>query len=104
MEKWKTKAWGEQNTGSKPDLWGQIQTQVANGWFVPSLSEWGAFGHELGILYSNSENLGLSTGYYWSSSSEGGRYAWTARSGGADFGSGGNRVSNDYHVRLSTTF
>ena len=51
MEKWKTKALGEQNTGSKPDLWGQIQTQVANGWFVPSLSEWGAFGHELGILY-----------------------------------------------------
>lgn len=106
MEKWKTKAWGEQNKGSKPDLWGQIQTQVANGWFVPSLSEWGAFGHELGILYDNYENLGLSSGYYWSSSQwwSGKRFAWTAQCGGAGFGSGGKRVSDDYHVRLSTTF
>ena len=103
MEKWKTKAWGEQNTGSKPDLWGQIQTQVANGWFVPSLDEWGAFGHELGILYSNSKNLGL-IGEYWSSSQSDYYGAWTAYAGGAGFGSGGERYTNDYHVRLSTTF
>ena len=66
----------------------------------------GAFGHELGILYDNYENLGLSSGSYWSSSQwwSGKRFAWTAGCGGAGFGSGGERVSNDYHVRLSTTF
>lgn len=104
MEKWKNEAWGEQNKGSKPDLWGQIQTQVKNGWFVPSLSEWGAFGHELGISYDNCEDLGLSSGYYWSSSQSGKRWAWTAISGGAGFGSGGENVNNYRHVRLSTTF
>ena len=67
--------------------------------------EWGAFGHELG-LESNYENLGL-TGDYWSSSQWGdanGRIVGTAWNGGAGFGSGGHSVSDDYHVRLSTTF
>ncbi len=112
MEKWKTKAWGEQNTGSKPDLWGQIQTQVANGWFVPSLDEWGAFVNELGVsAYSSSqnyyENLGLSKDIYWTSSQMYYTSAWSYSGryeGVYGFGSGGERYTNDYHVRLSTTF
>ena len=82
MEKWENKEFGNKNTGSSPDLWGQIKTQVANGWFVPSRDEWSAFADALGVSADRSspkyyENLKLSM-HYWSSSQQGARNAWNA--------------------------
>jgi len=57
--------YGAQNDG---DIWKHIQTEYANGWFIPSKGEWSAFGGELGITSSNySTTYGLSHSY-WSSS------------------------------------
>lgn len=69
ISKWNAKAYGEQNTCSSghTDMWGEIQTQANNGWFVPSRAEWAAFVKNLGITNSNYSSKGLSH-YYWSSS------------------------------------
>ena len=57
ISKWNATAYGAQNNCSyHKDMWGQIQEEVKNGWFVPSRAEWAAFGGELGISkYSSSE-------------------------------------------------
>ena len=44
IAKWNSGAYGAKNDGSAPDIWGVIQEKVAEGWFVPSRGEWGAFG------------------------------------------------------------
>lgn len=76
ISKWNSSAYGSQNA---QDIWGAIQTQVANGWFVPSRAEWAAFANAFPITsnYNGSGNstcsgnynltYGLSN-YYWSSS------------------------------------
>ena len=64
MAKWEAEKWGAKGNY---DMWGQIKNKVNQGWFVPSKSEWAAFGGELGITTSNYPRFGLSTGY-WSSS------------------------------------
>ena len=46
-------------------MWGQIQTEAENGWFVPSRAEWSAFVGELGIITRENYNLRMD---YWSSS------------------------------------
>ena len=104
IAKWNAKAYGDQDTGpSHKDMWGQIQTKVKDGWFVPSRAEWAAFAGKLGITSSNYGNFDLSD-YYWSSSLYGTRYAWYA---GFYFGYMGT-ISNDIkysnYVRLSATF
>ena len=76
-------------------------TVVDCKWFIPSKSEWSAFGEELGITTSNYPNKGLSD-WYWSSSQNdsGGAY-------GASFGDGCigyGDVGSGRYVRLSTTF
>ena len=83
------------------DMWGLIQTQVNNGWFVPSRAEWSAFVEELGITKENYVNYKLS-GWYWSSSQRDTLGAW-----GADFYYGymsNDRVNNGGCVRLAATF
>ena len=69
ISKWNTEAYGNKNDcwQDHADLWGEIQTQVNNGWFVPSSKEWAAFNKQLGITKSNYESKGLSD-WYWSSS------------------------------------
>ena len=107
ISKWNATAYGAQNNCSyHKDMWGQIQEEVKNGWFVPSRAEWAAFGEELGISkYSSSEkyyeNFGLSC-YYWSSSQGNTNSAWSADfiGGSMDF----NYVNNGSYVRLSATF
>ena len=83
------------------DMWGLIQTQVNNGWFVPSRAEWSAFAEELGITKDNFVTYNLSD-WYWSSS-QGSKYvAWRAA-----FNFGYMRyddVRNDNSVRLAATF
>ncbi len=57
ISKWNNSGYGEQNAN---DMWGLIQNEVENGWFVPSRGEWAAFAEELGITKSNYTNFGLS--------------------------------------------
>ena len=83
------------------DMWGLIQTQVNNGWFVPSRAEWSAFAEELGITEDNYVNYNLSD-EYWSSSQIDTDFAWFAYFffGFMDDG----RVYNGRSVRLAATF
>ncbi len=68
IEHWNEKKYGEQNTHETyKDMWGEIQEEVAKGWYVPSRAEWAAFAEELGITSSNYGSFGLK-GWYWSSS------------------------------------
>ena len=64
ISKWNSSAYGSQNTR---DIWNAIQTQVNNGWFVPSSKEWAAFGNAFNITSSNFSSYGLSF-WYWPSS------------------------------------
>ena len=101
IAKWNAKAYGDQDTDSDhKDMWGQIQTKVKDGWFVPSRAEWAAFAGELGITSRNYGNFGLS--YYWSSSLTNAGNAWCA-----DFGNGYMSIytiGNKTFVRLGATF
>lgn len=107
ITKWNETYYGKQDACSKhKDMWGQIQTKVNEGWFVPSKAEWAAFAGELGISKDSSnekyyENFGLSD-YYWSSSQDSANRAWFAY-----FFNGFMYSSfiNYYgYVRLSATF
>ena len=101
MNKWTNSLWGAQNDGSYADMWGAIQTEVNNGWFVASKAEWSAFGDAFKITSSNYSNYGLRY-YYWSSSQSDTGIAYYA-----DFDYGYinfSTVINHYCVRLSVTF
>ena len=103
IAKWNSSAYGAQNdNGTYLDMWGAIQDKVAEGWFVPSRGEWGAFGDNLGITTDNYLNCGLSD-WCWSSSQSDTNGAWYASFNGGYMGSRsvGNR---SYCVRLSATF
>ncbi len=80
-------------------LWGQITSQVASGWYVPSELEWVAFAGE--IVKNAYSSYGLSN-RYWSSSQNTTNDAWCAY---FYIGSVNNYiVSYDCYVRLGTTF
>ena len=105
IAKWNATAYGDQDTcSSHKDMWGQIQTKVKDGWFVPSMVEWAAFAGELGITESNYGNFGLS-GFCWSSSLCGTDIVWYAR-----FYNGCmdvrilNSINENCCVRLGATF
>ena len=83
------------------DMWGLIQTQVNNGWFVPSRAEWSAFVVELGITKENYVNYKLSD-WYWSSSQRNTYGAWRVNFTYGDM-SYSNVISRGY-VRLAATF
>ena len=100
---WNAEEYGAQNANSTyDDMWGVIQDEVARGWFVPSKSEWAAFGAAFEITSSNFSNtygLGI---YCWSSSQFGTSLAYYA-----GFSTGNIRSSNvgiNLYVRLATTF
>ena len=101
VSKWNSSGYGRQNTGSDPDMWGVIQTQTAQGWFVPSKEEWSAFAGELGINSSNYSSFGLSHSY-WPSSQINAYNAWLANFRTVSINFSG--VHDNYYVRLSTTF
>ncbi len=61
---WNSSQYGAQNSR---DMWGVIQDEVADGWFVPSKSEWSAFGAAFDIRSNYSSKYGLRN-EYWSSS------------------------------------
>ena len=89
------------------DLWGQIQTEAGNGWFVPSKDELAAFAGEIELSKdsTNSEkyfkNLKVSE-YYWTSSLQSGTNAYFINWSLGSFSR--QSIQGPYHVRLSTTF
>ena len=89
----------------KNDMWGLIEEEVADGWFVPSKSEWAAFGGEVlelnNITSSNYDDYGLSA-WCWSSSQYTSHYSYRANFDGGYINYYG--VGYDYYVRLATTF
>ena len=100
---WNAEEYGAQNANSTyDDMWGVIQDEVARGWFVPSKSEWAAFGAAFEITSSNFSNTYGLSNYYWSSSQYGTTYAYY------EFFIQGfiyiNNVNINYCVRLATTF
>ena len=107
ITKWNAPAYGAQNNCSDhKDMWGQIQEEVKNGWFVPSRAEWSAFGGELGISKDSSNekyygNFGLGN-YYWSSSQSLASDAWIANFDYCYMSS--YSVNSGFYVRLSATF
>ena len=103
LAKWKAGEWGTQNDdGTYQDMWGEIEDEINAGWFVPSKSEWAAFGGNLGITTSNYGTYGLSH-WYWSSSQRDTNNAYGACFNGDVFIDDFIVNNNDY-VRLSTTF
>ena len=104
-EKWNDPSlpWGAHNDNSSyDDMWEVIQEEIADGWFVPSKSEWSAFGAAFGITSSNYSNTyGLSY-YYWSSSQNNAYYAYSAC---FDYGYiNSTTVGGNNYVRLAPTF
>ena len=104
-EKWNDPnlPWGAHNDDSYyDDMWEVIQEEIADGWFVPSKSEWSAFGAAFDITGSNfSSTYGL-RGHYWSSSQHSTSSAYYVY-----FYRGYiylMTVSPDRYVRLATTF
>ena len=106
---WNVPEYGNQNAN---DMWGIIQTKeedgkskIEKGWFVPSKSEWAAFGGEvlepLNITSSNYDDYGLRS-WCWSSSQYYTGSAYYANFIGGDIG--GSGVSSTYCVRLAATF
>ena len=103
---WNSSQYGAQNDNSiYLDMWGVIQDEVADGWFVPSMSEWAAFGGEVlelnNITSSNYGNYELSS-WFWSSSQSNTNNAYNANFGSGYIGS--SNVNFYYYVRLATTF
>ena len=98
IENWNSSKYGAQD---KSDMWGVIQNEVAKGWFVPSKSEWSAFGAKFDLINSNYKNYGLKD-VYWSSS-----YSKDQTIFEADFTFGAMGAVNNggkYYIRLATTF
>ena len=104
-EKWNDPSlpWGAHNDNSSyDDMWEVIQEEIADGWFVPSKSEWSSFGAAFEITSSNySITYGLSY-TYWSSSQNDANSAYTAYFLIGNIRSYG--VNINHYVRLATTF
>ena len=99
IAKWNVSAYGEQ---SNNDVWGVIQAQVKQGWFLPSESEWAAFGAVLNITTENYSTYGLDGFGYWTSAPNNPAYVSNAMLDFGDFGNSMITVSNK--VRLCATF
>lgn len=105
---WNNATYGAQNesNGGFPDIWSVIQEEVQKGWFVPSASEWAAFGDAFSITSAFTSVYGL-YGAYWTSSidskNEYNTYAWR-------FSSSQGTLKQDYSlsytlsIRLATIF
>ena len=102
IAKWNASDYGPQGDNvTYKDMWGVIQSEVAEGWFVPSMSEWVAFGDNLDITKNNYINHNLSD-RCWSSSQSNADTAWRANVNSGFMSSSGVNYTNS--VRLSATF
>ena len=99
IESWNSSQYGAQSSN---DMWGIIQEKVAEGWFVPSKSEWATFGETFGITSSNYANTFGLKNTNWSSSQKDYNRAYHT-----NFINGRiSYISVDFpsSVRLATTF
>ena len=85
------------------DMWGIIQDEIADGWFVPSKSEWAAFGATFEITSSNYPTFGLSDGS-WTSSQYNTYCAYLAAFDGGVISYCSVVNDSNRYVRLATTF
>ena len=96
---------GTQVNQGTNEMWGLIEDEYKKGWFVPSKSEWAAFGGEVlepnKITSSNYDNYELSS-WCWSSSQSGTSTAYYAYFYGGYMYS--DNVNFSGSVRLATTF
>ncbi|MBR6033880.1 MAG: hypothetical protein IKP28_03980 [Clostridia bacterium] len=66
ISKWNSEAYGEKNHGPDyEDIWGNIDDEFSENWFVPSSGEWAAFVGELGITEEECYSIGMDS--YWCS-------------------------------------
>ena len=96
--KWKNEELGLDHYS---DLWINIQTEITNGWFVPSKSEWSAFGKVFNITSSTYTLFGLEE-HYWTSSIASINMAYRVNFASGYIDSAGCRAASA--VRLATTF
>lgn len=101
IEKWKLGSNGGYGAQNENDMWGLIQNEVSKGWFIPSKSEWAAFGDNLGVTANNYNKQFNLSFYYWSSSVSNWYNAYGISFNNGIFQSG---VDSSSYVRLSTTF
>ena len=101
IEKWNSESYGEQNAGLYGlDMGGIIQTQVNDGWFIPSIREWSAFAQNIGITHSNYSYKRLSP-WYWSSSQYDEISAWAIDFPANDLLNEGTHTT--FSIRLAKT-
>ena len=107
IAKWNSSAYGSQNSD---DMWrlSTVQSKIKEepAWYVPSRSEWAAFGGQLGITRLNYSDKGLNN-WYWSSSQRNQGYVWiTDINGGYVYYNKVNGSVNNHghYVRLGATF
>ena len=98
--------YGEPTTGERADIWNIIEDKVKEGWFVPSIGEWAAFGSYLNTSRPSTDinyyvKYGLND-WYWSSSQCYMTHAWTMSfiNGESNF----NPVFYTERLRLCKTF
>ena len=108
ITKWNSSGYGGQNDNNNyDDMWGisAVNSRTwngASGWYVPSRDEWAAFMGQLNITTSNYSSKGLSK-YYWLSSQSYTDQAWDVSLLFDKFNDF-HIVTNDFYVRLGTTF
>ena len=98
VAKWNSNGYGSQNSR---DMWGVIQNQVKQGWFVPSREEWVAFAGSLEITRSDYSTYKLKS-EYWTSSQLRTNNVYSAVF--SSYYIHGTTVNNLAYVRLCTTF
>ncbi len=92
--------WG---TESDDDVWKNIESEVNNGWFVPSKDEWSAFAKAFNLTGANhSTEFGLYA-FYWSSSLGSNIFAYATEFDVDGIG-GGNIDSVLFALKLSAMF
>jgi hypothetical protein len=92
----------QDNCASHKDIWGQIQAQVNEGWYIPSRGELSAFAKAFEITTSNYSSQYKLSNYYWSSSQFGGYRGWISNFIGELMYY--DTVRTYHFVRLTATF
>jgi len=99
--RWENGAYGKKDGATFKDIWGLIQKDFENGWFLTSKSEFVAFAGELGIDKTNYKKYGLKE-EYWSSTQ--GATNGVFRMSFKEQNIASYALMTSYYVRLSTTF
>ena len=99
MTKWNGSQYGSQNAR---DIWGVIQNQVNNGWYIPSRDEWAAFAGEFDVTSTNYYSTYRLSSNYWLSSLSNENNAYVVFIPSTYIDIDGTMITHS--VRLGTTF